>query len=356
VRFIGSKESLLPHIENIIRENVEDDDSLVAGDVFSGSGAVSRHFKKLGFRVIANDNLRFCVSLACAVLKNNEEPKFRALFEEGKSMLSQNFELFPFAYDRVLNYLNQLPGEEGFIYRNYTPGGTTEGPYPRQYFSDENGKKIDAVRRKIDHWKEKNLITEAEECLLLADLLEATNRIANISGTYGCFNKKWDKRAVKKLKLERSEITIGKDDHEWFSMDANTLVTQKKFDILYLDPPYTWRHYGAYYHILETIVKNDEPNISGKTGLRPWEDSRSRYCDRKDALNALRELIASANARHILLSYNSEGLIQHEEIIEALATRGAPICKEIPYRRYRSNSGGNTSNTVKERLYYVKVS
>ena len=42
-------------------------------------------------------------------------------------------------------------------------------------------------------------------------------------------------------------------------------------DTVYLDPPYTKRQYAAYYHVLETLAYGDEPEVSGVTGLRPWE-------------------------------------------------------------------------------------
>ena len=123
-----------------------------------------------------------------------------------------------------------------------------------------------------------------------------------------------------------------------------------------LDPPYTWRHYGAYYHILETIAEGDEPTVTGRTGLRPWEENKSRYCDRSDAANALRDLICSADCEHMFLSYNNEGLVSHAEIMEILSLRGNPICYETGYRRYRSNNGPAKRETLRERLYYVRIS
>jgi adenine-specific DNA-methyltransferase len=139
-------------------------------------------------------------------------------------------------------------------------------------------------------------------------------------------------------------------------MDAHSLIKQRDFDVLYLDPPYTWRHYGAYYHILETITRWDEPIVTGLTGLRPWEENKSRYCDRADAINALSELVTEAQCHHLFLSYNSEGMITHAQIMELLSSRGDPMCSETSYRRYRSNSGGTKKKALKERLYYVQVS
>jgi len=42
---------------------------------------------------------------------------------------------------------------EGFIFNNYCMGGTRGKEFERLYFSDENGKKADAIRKKIESWK-----------------------------------------------------------------------------------------------------------------------------------------------------------------------------------------------------------
>ena len=101
----------------------------------------------------------------------------------------------------MLNFLDSLPGEDGFIYREYSPGGTSGSRYVRKYFSDDNARKIDAIRDRIAVWSREDLVTEAEGALLIYDLMKATNRVANIAGTYGFFLKQWDPRAKKPLSL-----------------------------------------------------------------------------------------------------------------------------------------------------------
>jgi adenine-specific DNA-methyltransferase len=355
MRFIGCKTRLLPFIQDALSRRIGGQvDS--AGDLFCGTGAVSKLLKRNNVRVTANDNLRFCYVLAKAALGVNSEPPFRALVDSGEAPRLGKEGLFSAPYDKVLAFLNELPGKPGFIFREYSPGGTVNGEFRRSYFTDENAQRIDAIREKISDWEKKGLVNETEACLLIADLIHAANRVANIAGTYGCFIKHWDPRAHKRLTLKRSEIISSPYQHQVFCKDANALAREQYFDVLYLDPPYTWRHYGAYYHILETIARADQPAVVGQTGLRPWEDSKSRYCDRSDAANALEELTRSAQCKHLYLSYNSEGLIEHDEIMSILSLRGRPVCSEIGYRRYRSNNGGNRSKPLKERLYYVQIS
>lgn len=354
MRFIGSKEQLLSFIEDSFVRTVGRGNYLV-GDVFCGTAVVSRLFKKMGHRVIANDNLKFGYVFAQAALKVSSEPRFDALLESCEISKGPNNSLYNSPYEKVLSFLNSLPKRDGFFCREYSPGRAKISGIERRYFSNDNAGRIDAIRSKILEWRQKKVLKETEHCLLLADLMRAANRVANIAGTYGCFMKHWEPRALRPLRLERSPITPGTSNHKVFCTDANKLVKEMEFDVLYLDPPYTWRHYGAYYHILETIANEDEPEVSGKTGLRPWQKTRSIYCDRENAINGLRDIVNSTKTKHLFLSYNSEGLITNEQIIEVLNNRGEAHCNEIEYRRYRSNKGGSLHNHLKERLFYVKI-
>jgi adenine-specific DNA-methyltransferase len=353
LRFIGSKAKLLSTIEATVKKYYGSEPTTL-GDLFCGTAVVSRHFKRIGYEITANDNLTFCSVLAKAVLLVNDEPQFLELLSSGKIAIRKEIEgLSPKPYDFVLDYLNRLLGIKGFICNEYSPEGTSGTNYVRRYFTEYNAQKIDAMRQKIMDWSNLGLLSEAEEVLLIADLIKATNRVANIAGTYGYFLKDWDQRAFNSLTLTRSRIIKSDKQHKVYNTDANELVSHIDCNLLYLDPPYTWRHYGAYYHILETMARWDKPKVTGLSGIRPWEDSKSRYCYREEAADALAELIEKAKAEHIFLSYNDEGLIAHETILKILSTRGKPSWQAISYRRYRSHKENNTRSKVMERIYYV---
>jgi adenine-specific DNA-methyltransferase len=355
VRFIGCKQNLLGFIEGAVRECVGASPFTVA-DVFCGSAAVARHFKGMGCRVIANDNLYFCSMMARASLLVDSEPTFEQLLDSEQALRRSSGCTAGSPYEVVLDYLNAIPGEPGFVFREYTPGGTRGAEFERRYFSDENGMRIDAVRNRIAEWVSRGLLASSEEALLVVDLMKAANRIANIAGTYGCFLREWDARALQRLELARNEFTAGAGvAHEVYNQDALELVSHCDYDLLYLDPPYTWRHYGAYYHLLETIACWDSPVVEGKTGLRPWQTTRSPFCDREHADKALEELACRIKPCHLFLSYNSEGLIPHDAIMRILGRFGSAKYWCYPYRRYRSNGNGRIHNTVEERLYHVEV-
>ena len=122
MNYIGSKYSLLDFIDKAIKSIVGDDLSqLVFCDLFAGTGIVGRHFKTQVRKVISNDIEYYSYVLNRNYIGNHKD-------FEGK--------------DYYINKLNSLEGiEDGFIYTQYCFGGGNN----RQYFSDENGKKIDAI-------------------------------------------------------------------------------------------------------------------------------------------------------------------------------------------------------------------
>lgn len=356
MRFIGCKENLTSFIESFIKE--KDIKGKVFCDLFAGTASVGKHFKKLGYKIIATDLLYFSYVLQKVYLEQNQYPKFLKLLNYLKinpveetlfTSESQNAQ-------EVIKYLNNLEGIEGFIFKNYSPEGTKGQVYIRKYFTGENAKKIDAIREKIEEWKKMKLLNEQEYFFLLCSLIEAVPFVANISGTYAAFLKNWDKRAFKKLTLELPEIIRSNETHKVFNINGLELLDQiKEIDILYLDPPYNERQYAPNYHILETIAKWDKPPLKGVTGMRPYENQKSEFCNPKTGIKALKEILKKKNFRHLILSYNSEGIMPENEILELFNKYGKTEMVEQTYQRYKSNSRGEQKDKVKEKLYYLKL-
>ncbi len=355
MRFIGCKENLLNFIEQFIKN--KDIKGNVFCDLFAGTGSVAKHFKKLGYKIISSDILYFSYVLQKVYIEQNKYPKFTKLIKKLNinvleetlfSSESQNAR-------EIIRYLNCLEGTEGFIFKNYSPEGTRGQLYVRKYFTGENAKKIDAIRNKIEEWKNANLINESEYFFILAALIESVPFVANISGTYGAFLKDWDKRAFKKLTLEVPEIIESNETHKVFNINGlDVLDNVKNIDILYLDPPYNERQYAPNYHILETIAKWDNPNIKGITGMRTYDDQKSDFCNSNTGLNALEEIIKKKNYKHLILSYNDEGIMPENKIIELFNKYGKLEISEQNYQRFKSNSNGKQKKEVKEKIYYLK--
>lgn len=324
--------------------------------MFSGTGSVAKHFKKLGYKIISSDLLFFSYVLQKVYVEQNQYPKFTKLL---KHLKIDPVEETLFISDsqnakEIIKYLNNLEGVEGFIYKNYSPEGTKGQTYSRKYFTGDNSKRIDAIREKIEEWKKTNLINEQEYYFLLASLIEAVSFVANICGTYSAFLKEWDKPAFKKLTLEVPEIIKSDETHKVYHEDGLKVLNQVKgVDILYLDPPYNERQYAPNYHILETIAKLDKPEIKGITGMRSYENQKSEFCNPRTGIKALGEIINKGNFKHLLLSYNDDGIMPESEILKLFNNAGKSEITEQNYRRYKSNSNGEQKNSVKEKIYYL---
>ncbi len=345
IEYLGHKESQLSFLLDPIDQITKNQPHRVA-DIFCGTAAVAIALKKRGHTVLANDSLEMCATFAQAALFNDLEPQFRGLRGHVHSSNSNS------VYLDVLSFLEQLQPREGFITQNFSPRSATTCEHERRYFTEENALKIDAIRWQIQSW-DKHLSLN-ERAILLTDLVRAANSVSNVAGTYGCYLKHWKARALSTLRMAPSNLVTGGAGHRVTCMDAATLAPMINVDIVYADPPYTKRQYSAYYHVPETIVVNDNPVLEGSTGLRPWREKQSAWCYRRQAPRALEDLVASLHCQWFLLSYNEDGQIRHDEILDILGKHGNISFREKDGRRYKSADKPHQGAIVRERLYILR--
>lgn len=351
MRFIGNKENLIDKIYQVIKSQNIKGDSIF--DVFAGTASVGKYFKNLNYQVFSSDIMYFSYVLQRAYIVNNQQLDFKNLLE--KINIASHL-LLPSPLLLVVEYLNQIEPVEGFIYKNYTISGTSELEVSRMYFSDENGKKIDAIRQKIEEWRGKGLINENEYFVLLACLIETVPFYSNTTGVYAAFQKKWDPRAIKRFTLRTIKFVLNKKDNYSFNDNSLNLTNKIVADIFYLDPPYNQRQYAPNYHILETLAKYDSPEIKGIAGLRGYDHQKSNFCNAKNGIVELSEIAKTAKCKTLILSYNTEGIMPREEIFSTLKEFGKVDLVEFEYLRFKSNNGGEARNKkfIKEQLYILQ--
>ncbi len=351
MRYIGNKENLLPKIYKVLQQKNIQGNSFF--DVFAGTANVGKYFKQLGYQVYSSDLMYFSYILQKAYICNNEDCSFEKLLPH---LNFKSTQLFSSPLEAVVEYLNQIEPQEGFIYKNYTPEPTLHLEKPRMYFSTENGKIIDAIRLQIEQWKTENLISDNEYFILLACLIETVPFYANIAGIFGAFHKKWDARAVKKMCLRTISLLKNEYQNFAFNEDSVNLVSQIKADIYYLDPPYNQRQYAPNYHLLETIAKYDDPVIRGVSGMRDYSKQKSKFCNVTTALEELEKIAQLGSYHYLLLSYNSEGIMPSNDIITTLEKYGNIELVEFDYLRFKSNNNGQSKykKYIKEQLYILR--
>ena len=327
MNYIGSKYSLLDFIENVI-ENVsgyKTGDNCVFADIFAGTGVVGSAYKGKGAYVIAND-----IQYYSYVLNKH--------FIENVPPLNNDLE-------PVLNSLKPL---KGFIYNNYCEGSGSG----RNYFTDSNGKKCDAIRTFLEEAHSSGEMGDAEYFYYLASLINSIDKYANTASVYAAFLKHIKKSAAKDFTLSLLPVISGQAG-KVYNEDVNDLITKINGDILYLDPPYNTRQYSANYHILETIAKYDNPALRGITGLRDYEQQKSSFCSKRTASAALDTLIKNADFGYIFLSYNNEGLMSADTIRDIMSAYGKYSVFTKEYKRFKADRDENRRIAGSEVVEYI---
>ena len=344
MRYIGCKTLLLDYIHDLINKKAPSSKSFC--DVFSGTATVARYFKRF-YEVYSNDILYFSYCLQMATIENPSKPTFLKLKEH-------------YGFDDPIDYINNLsnefmeilPKEKRFFQNNYSPLGG------RMYITDENALRIDYSRNIIEEWKEQQLINTNEYFYLVASVIEGIPFVSNISGTYGAYHKKWDKRAFKKFELIKIDVFNNGKNNRCYNENGVDLLEKIEGDILYIDPPYNERQYLPNYHLLETSALYDYPILKGVTGQRAYkENQKSEFCSLKTALGAFERLIKNARFKHIILSYNTDGIMPIQEIESIMKKYGKAETFEITYidyRRYKSRSNVSNTSELKEMLIYIE--
>lgn len=334
MRYLGSKETLTDSIKVLLQNHNLLQENLVFFDAFCGMGSVADSLKPIYNHIIINDSLNCSTVFTRGRLYAN-----RCTFEK----LGFN----PFTFFNENN--NTL---SGFIYQNYSLGGSE-----RMYFSENNAGRIDYFRMQIEEWKKHDRISEEEYIYLLACLLESVSDVSNTAGVYGAFLKHWDKRALKPIVFSKIDSNDGLcDTIESQNDKIENIVSEINCDILYLDPPYTQNQYGTQYHLLETLILNDNPAISKVTGSRPTAPMRSNWSKMYHAHILFEKVVAETKASHIVLSYNNDGFMSKDYIEKTLKRFGIEEtydCVTIDYKKY-NNIKCQGANGHQEYLFYIQ--
>ena len=328
MNYIGSKHKLSSFISTTVTDVCgEDLSQKVFCDLFAGTGIVGRVFKNKTKQVIANDLEYYSYVLNRSYIGNHVALDTNRLLEE----------------------LNALKGTPGFITQEYGDGGKAQ----RSYFTQENAQKIDVVRQKIEAWNNEGKIGSDQYYFLLASLLESADKVANTASVYGAYLKQIKKSAARPLIIEPASFETSENTHQVYQENSNDLIKKIEGDILYLDPPYNARQYGANYHLLNTIAKYDTFVPQGKTGLRPY--NKSAYSSKIQVEDSFEELIKNARFSYVFLSYNNEGLMPPETVKKIMSAYGKYSLATTAYQRFKADKTQNRNHKASSTTEYLHI-
>jgi adenine-specific DNA-methyltransferase len=352
ITYLGNKRALL----GFIGKAVEEVRRRLGGrrlrclDAFSGSGAVARYLKRHSSFLAVNDLEGYSAAINRCYLAN------RSAFPEAA---------FSEAHARVSLALERGPLTPGLIAELYAPRDDRAiRAGERVFFTSRNAAFIDTARALI----------EREDAGLrdffLGPLLSEVSIHANTSGVFKGFHKdtstglgKFGGRGGDALSRIMGDISLPRPVLSRYECeclilqgDANQVCPGlRSLDLAYLDPPYNQHPYGSNYFMLNTIAEYRRPvKISPISGI-PTDWRRSDYNRPSKALGALEALVNSLDAPFILLSFNSEGFIPYERMMDLLSARGRVDAMETNYNAFRgSRNLASRSIRVKEYLYLLE--
>ena len=348
IAYIGNKRRLLPFIENVFLEILDKDKNVkTALDLFAGSGSVSRLLKTLDLEVYSNDWEYYSYILNYAHIHINIEDTKNMFLHTGG--LQNTIE--------TINNIDRIKNKDRYISKYYSPKNdyNPDLKNERLFYTQYNGTKIDIIRHNIEELYKNNAINQKEYFYLIASLIYEAATHTNTSGVFKAFhsgfggrNKDALSRILTPISLKGLPLYNGKNG--FVSMlDANEFAIKnkdKKFDLVYLDPPYNQHQYGSNYHLLNTIALWDKPKINkniyingkktDKGGIRKdWIKTKSDYCYKKTAKNSLINLLENINANHIVMSYSTDGIIEFDDLISILENKGDLKIATSEYVKYR---------------------
>jgi adenine-specific DNA-methyltransferase len=350
--YLGNKRALLAPIEHAV-ERVKrrlKKPSLVILDAFSGSGVVSRLFKRHARTLFSNDLEDYAAVVGRCYLANRSQVPMKSLAR---------------FIERMNAVVETEPGSGGIIEQYYSPVDERKiTSTDRVFYTRRNARRIDQYRRMIDD------APEDWRTLLLGPLLSEASIHANTAGVFKGFYKDRKtgigrfggtngdalSRITSDITLKLPILSRFECDVRVTQCDANHLVRDLgRLDLAYFDPPYNQHPYGSNYFMLNLIVHNQPPHGVSKVSGIPSNWRRSAYNQRARSLAVFRDLMHSVDASFVLVSFNDEGFIKPEQMIELLNEVGPVTACAIPYHTFRGCRNLRQRKThVIEHLYLVE--
>ncbi len=299
IKYLGSKRLLVPAI---VRAAGALPGTRRVLDLFSGTARVGHALKKAGYDVVANDHLAYAETLA------------RCYVQADADRLAAPAE-------RLLRELAAVPPAPGYFTETFCERS--------RFFQPHNGARIDAIRDAIAA----RALPPDLEAIALVALMEAADRVDSTTGVQMAYLKQWAPRAKNPLELRLPAILPGPG--RALGLDAEVAAAEVEVDLAYLDPPYNQHRYVGNYHIWETLVRWDAPEVYGVACKRvDSRDVKSEFNSKRGIRDAFARVLARLRARHLLVSFSDEGYLGKDELVALLETRGEVEVVAIDFKRY----------------------
>jgi adenine-specific DNA methylase len=380
--YMGSKAFFAPYLSEIVHTLLPKDTVIV--DLMCGSGAASGYFSR-SWRTIASDAQEFSRLLAkvqgggsnsqrALKIADTVLNEARAHYEKLPPLVLENIEiennflaseLSPLIRDALYNWISTYPrinnqkATNTYFFSDLivdrkssnssTPYILFSSYYANLFFGVRQAAEIDSLRYAIDQ------IDDTEDrAWALGALICATSSCAYSYGGHFA-QPKFDGEDLERFNILVPDLVVSRGlsvSHEFFvrltslgdesskalypvqSVDGpweNAIakildITNRGPVCVYLDPPYTRDEYSRYYHLLETLVRYDYPEVRDKASMPKRGDAgrfASDFATRNNGNieSLIVEIIKTCVEKGwcCLWSYSSVGVASIENILERLS-------------------------------------
>ncbi len=307
IKYLGSKRTLIPVILDAVRRATKAESVI---DLFSGTSRVGHALKREGYRVMSNDVNAYAATLARCYVQADAEDVLHDV-----RLLVRDF--------------NAMSGDPGYFTETFC--------VQSRFFQPKNGARVDAIREAIAR---KGLAPETE-AVMLVSLMEAADRVDSTTGVQMAYLKQWAARAHNDLNLRVPDV-LPRGKHGKGSascMDATEAAQALEADIAYLDPPYNQHAYLGNYHVWESLVRWDKPEVYGVACKRiDVRERQSAFNSKRKFKEVFERTLQSVRAPVLVISFNNEGYLIREDM-EAMLGRlwngqGKVTTLENDFKRY----------------------
>ncbi len=313
ITYLGNKRALLgfigPAVERVCKRLGQQ--RLSCYDAFSGSGIVSRFLKRYAHTLYSNDLESYAGMLGRCYLANRAEVNAAGL---------------PSLHAELLERM-QKEWAPGLVAELYAPQDDADiHPGERVFYTRHNAIFLDTACRII------RTLPEEAQPFFYGPLLSEASVHTNTSGVFKGFYKNREglgqfggtgRHALSRIMapMQLPLPVFSHFDTEYHILHGDATESARllpELDLAYLDPPYNQHPYGSNYFMLNFLLEGKRPEAMSPVSGIPCGWNRSAYNRRRNVRAALNELLAALPARFALLSYNSEGFVSLDELLDTV--------------------------------------
>ncbi len=303
IKYLGSKRLLVDDISRLCGLLAPEGAEVL--DLFSGTARVGRALRQAGFTVTSNDWNAYAATLARCYLQGD-------LATHGSEVQGW------------IDRLQAAPDRDGYATQTWCRDS--------RFFQEVNGRRIDGIRHALQELDP----PEPLRSILLTSLMEAADRVDSTTGVQMAYLKNWAQRShnALTLRIPRMLADPAPAGTVW-QMDARDAAARFTGSIAYLDPPYNQHKYVGNYHIWETLVRWDAPEVYGKACKRvACKTQKSVFNSKRHIRAGMQHVTDALDVDTLVVSFSNEGHLTLQDLVQILQTRGEVSAWARGYERY----------------------